>query len=374
MIASTGRRARYLFSAVVVFGGGAVALTLLGWSLFGIARSHRDGLPAAPAGGDSVPAGPPANAILFDSVASVAAADMHDGVWFLLDNRISRVHRISGDGDQWSAFAGPGDGPGELRRPRALAVHGDTIVVAARRRLQFYRPDGTYVGGRRIEPPRMCRDTPLGDLAADLSDVASSPEGLLLLFTCKIGRARGGVFLETGEASCSPIVQDEAETDGGRLDLWRDMLVLVAHPSGFVFGHPEDDCIGLFDLGGERLGLFCHAQLGREPLPEAVTEQMPTEVSGSGAKVGIPDRYLPFDRVFVRSDGALSYRTPAPAVAPGLAEVQMSFRLAEFDGADWTTAPIPPAANVFVSGRAVLASWEDAGGTLIAFYTLDGAE
>ncbi len=360
-----------------MFGGGAIALAALGWDLFSVARFlSSGGLPAAPAEADSVSAGPPANATLFDSVASVAAADVHDGVWFLLDKRASRVHRIAGDRNQWSAFARFGDGPGELRRPTALAVHGDTIVVAMPRRLQFYWPDGTHVGGRRVEPPRICRHAPLGDLPAELSDVVSSPQGLLLLFTCRIGLTRGGVFLETGEASYRAVAQASADSDDDLLDPWRNMSVLAGHPSGFVFGHPEDDCIGLFGLDGGRLDSFCHTRLGRAPVSRAVAEQVPTEVSGSSARIRIrvPERYLPFDRVFVRSDGALFYRTPAPTAVPGSGEIEMTFRLAEYDGADWTTTQIPSAAGMFVSDSAVLAAWEDVHGTLIAFYSLDGRE
>ncbi len=267
MTASPRQRPRYPFSAIAVFGGGAVALAVLGWNLFALARSHLDGLPDVSAEADSAPAGPPANATLFDSVASVADADMHEGVWFLLDKRLSRVHRISDGNNQWSAFARPGDGPGELRRPAALAVHGDTIVVAAPRRLQFYWPDGTYIGGRDVEPPSICRDTRLGDLAARLSDV-----------------------------------------------------------------------------------------------------------SGSSIRIRVPERYPPFDRVFVRSDGALFYRTPVSTVPPGSAEVEMAYRLAKYDGSDWTTTPIPSATTLFVSDRAVLAAWDDVHGTLIAFYSLDGGE
>lgn len=371
MTSSAGPRPRCRVSAVAVFGGGAMALAALGWSVFEVVQRPLDGLPGASSEADVAPPGPPKTATLFDSVASVADAVMHDGDWFLLDVRISRVHRISSGSDRWSAFARPGDGPGELRQPRALAVHGDTIVVALRHRLQLYWPDGAHVGGRRVEPPRICRDARLGDLPAELSDVASSPQGLLLLFTCMTGAARGGVFLETGEASYRQVVRGLADKDADLLDPWRGMSVLAAHPSGFVFGHPEDECIGLFGLGGRRLRSFCHARLDRAPVPRAVTRQIPAQVPGSDARVRVPQRYLPFDRVFVRSDGTLLYRTPVPQVALGSAEVQMTFRLTEFDGAGGSPLSVPPAVGVFASDRAVLTAWDDWRGTWMAFYSLD---
>ena len=371
MTSSPRPRPRFSLGTIAVFGGGALALAVLSWSVFAVVRHDQDGFLDESAEADFVPVGLPPAAIFFDSVASVADADMHAGVWFLLDKRVSRVHRISSGGDRWSAFASAGDGPGELRRPRALAVHGDTIVVATRGRLQFYRPDGAYVGGRRIESPSTCRDSRLGDMPSELSDIASSPEGLLLLFTCKAGSARGSVFLEKGEASYRQIVQGSADGNDDVLDPWRDMSVFAAHPSGFVFGHPEDECIGLFGLGGRRLGSFCHARLDRVPVPNAIAQQAPTVIPGSNARVRVPQRYLPFDRVFVRSDGVLLYRTPLPTSAPGSGEIQMSFRLAKFDGADWTVPSIPPATHVFVSDRAVLTAWGDWRGTWIAFYSLD---
>ena len=290
---------RYPFSAVVVFGGGAIALAALGWSLFSVVRTHAEGLLDVSAEADSAPTGPPPNAVLFDSVASATDADMHDGVWFLLDKRISRVHRLIDDNSQWSAFGRPGDGPGELRRPAALAVHGDTVVVATPSRLQLYWPDGSYIGGREVEPPRICRHAQLGEMAARLYDVASSPEGLLLLFTCTTGRARGGVFLEIGEASYRPVVQGPTDASDYLWDPWHDMSVLATHPRGLVFGHPEDDCLGVFGLEGARLDSSCHARLDRVPVSTAtaLAEQVRAEFEGASAQIRIPQRYPPFDRV-----------------------------------------------------------------------------
>lgn len=356
-----------------MFGGGAITLAVLGWSIFALAQPQQDGFPNLSAEADPLPTGPPANATLFDSVASVTDADMHDGVWFLLDKRLSRVHRISEGNEPWSAFAGPGDGPGELRRARALVVHGDTVVVATSRRLQLYRPEGTYIGRREVEPPSICRHTGLGDSAAGLSDIASTSKGLLLLFTCTTGQARGGVFLEASEASYRPVVQDPGDPDDDLLDIWRDMSVLAAHPSGLVFGHPEDECIGLFGLGGGRLRSFCHAWLERAPVSRAMIEQASVEAVGIRTQIRIPEQYPPFDRVFV-SDDALFYRTLTPTVRPGSTEVEVTYRLAKHDGVDWTSPAVPAAAELFVSDGAVLAAWDDMHGTLIAFYSLDGRE
>ena len=87
-----------------------------------------------------------------------------------------------------------------------------------------------------------------------------------------------------------------------------------------------------------------------------------------GARVLVPRRLPPFDRVFALADGRLVYRVPTPApdeeaVGAGL------FRLAlRGEGERELAPPIPAASTVFMSDNSVLAVWETLDGVRVAVF------
>lgn len=299
--------------------------------------------------------------LVVESIASVVDADLLGGIWFVLDRDNSQVHRVDTRGVFLGSFGGEGDGAGEFRLPRALAVHVDTIIVAARRSLHLYRSDGTPILNRRIEPPEDCQN-------ARVNDVASSPAGLLLLHVCgPSGEIEAVVMLEVEEAKYRRLAVRRAELRDDRVwTAFRDMAVLSSHPRGFVFGHPNDPCLAVLDLNGQGLESVCHDWMDRQPLTQPNHDEWAEVRSGArsiGVRLQIPQQYPPFDRVFVVRDGGLVYR------APTTEGIDMS-RLVTTDRD--LTAVISPAPAVFVADTSVLAAWDALGGTRIVVYNTGG--
>ena len=254
------------------------------------------------------------------------------------------------------SFAGEGDGPGELRHPQAITAHYDTVVVAALHSVHLYTPDGTGIARRRIEPPRDCP-------GAFVLDVASSPSGLLLLFECAIRtRFDAIVGLEVGESVYRPLATAVVESS------FRSMAVLASHPRGFVFGHPEEACLGVFDMDGQKADSVCHERIERHAVGEesqGELDELEGLMSGSGIAWSRPRFYPPFEKVFVRDDGGLVYR----AWTPGQNDFGI---LVGSDGERVPAVDIPHTRTVFVSGMSVLAAWHDPTGVLIAIYDVEG--
>ena len=364
-------------SAVAVFGGGGIALAALIASLVGLSpprTEHEFARDTQPETRDALsPLRPAPDALAFESVASVTDVAHRDDAWFVLDARNSEVHRFDQRGRHLHSFARRGDGPGELRRPRALAIHGDTVVVATPGRLHFYDTDGEHLLDRLIKSPAGCRDPRTGATAANLRDIASSPAGILLLFTCRSGDLRASVLIELSEAAFRELAHNAHPRTDDAIDPWREMSVLAAHPVGFAFGHADDHCLGIFDLDGRRRDTVCHEWLERHVVPSSSgLAEAQAAAARVGKKLVVPKRYLPFDRVFAQPDGTLIYRAPVPLIAAG-DDVAMAHRLVAHDGAGGTELGVPVATTAFVSDYlpTALAAWDDPLGMQIAVYELD---
>ncbi len=75
------------------------------------------------------------------------------GRLYVLDARNSQVVVIDSAGSVYRQFGQPGAGPGELNRPRAIAVQQDTVVVLdiGNGRIQRWRTSGEFVGVQQLE-------------------------------------------------------------------------------------------------------------------------------------------------------------------------------------------------------------------------------
>ncbi|MYJ96462.1 MAG: hypothetical protein F4053_13015 [Proteobacteria bacterium] len=367
LIATRPKAALSTNSSLFLFGGGVLAVVvILGWS---IAVASKRLLKDTDAHQTSIGAGPnalarPSDAIRSAAVAGVRDADQHGGIWFLLDRYSAEVHRVDGRGVYHGSFAGKGDGPGELRFPQAIAAHADTIVVATWRNMHLYQPDGTSIARRRIEPPRDCP-------GALVHDIASSRLGLLILFNCDHGSDfESLVVLENDEVSRYPLaVRAASPVDRRVWTAFREAFVLASHPQGFLFGHPDDDCLELYGLDGEVLDSVCHAWLERHPIRVEDLDRW-KEVNVLMRTVGVvphlPEHYPPFDGVFVQDDTVLFYRTQSSD--------QLSVLRQFGEQADTEASlQILPASQVFISDHSVLALWYDLSGTWIGVYdVVDG--
>lgn len=355
-------------AGLFLFGGGFLAaVVILGWSIAVASKRLLEDTDARqPSSQPSIGADPdalrrPSDAIRSAVVAGVRDADFHGGIWFLLDRYSAEVHRVDGRGIHQGRFAGKGDGPGELRFPQAIAAHADTIVVATWRNMHLYRPDGTSIARRRIEPPQDCP-------GALVHDIASSRSGLLILFNCDHGSDYESlVVLENDAVTRDALaVRAASPVDKRVWTAFREAPVLASHPRGFLFGHPNDDCLELFGLDGEVLDSVCHAWLERHPIRIEDLDQW-EEVNTLMRTVGLtphlPEHYPPFDRVFVQDDTVFVYRTQTSD--------QFSVLRQFGEPADARTSlQILPASQVFMSGHSVLALWYDLSGTWIGVYEI----
>ena len=339
---------------------GAVAVVILVWGIVEIARARIDARATAadeePTADAMTTASPGAR--LHRDVLSVSDAVLYRGSWFVLDRLGSQVHRLSESADLLGSFGRRGEGPGELRGPAAIALHGDTVVVLDGGDLHLYDLDGDHLADRRVG---------LGGCAnGSARDLLSQPTGLLLLVDCRApDRSAMSVILEGGEGTSETLVV--RASDPGVVDLGMASAVLGAHPRGFVFGLPSNDCLGLFTPRGEELGEVCHDWVERLPVPAAVRgpmESLRARARQSGIRLVELDHLPPFVQVFsVR--GGFAYQVPVPE------EIE-SFRLVTRGPAEEAVAfPLPVADGLFAADNSVLLWWEDVEGIRIAVRKLD---
>lgn len=354
-----GTNPRTRLSAILVSGTALVSLGALVWVVVVATNVTRSPTSPQQSSRDHPPplVRPPATATLLPSVASVQDADLHDRVWFILDRANSEVHRLTTQGAYLDSFGGDGDGPGEFRSGKLIVTHADTIIVATRRRLHLYRPDGTGLGSRRTEPPEDCA-------VPNLADVASTSAGLLLAYGCDRGeRFESVVVLEVAEGSYRRLAERFASSGNDRAwGPFDEGVVVAEHPHGFLFGHPNDECLNVFDITGQVVDRVCHEWIERQPAPDPLGEEW-NELAALGRAAGVslevPERYPPFDMVFVRRDAGLVYRTLVTA-SVGV------FRLLA-KGTDLLDR-VPPASTLFMAEGIVLAAWYDLAGTHIMIY------
>ena len=356
-----GPNPRTRLSAILVSGTALVSLGALVWVFVVATNVTRSPTHTRESSMDRPPspAHIPVAATLLPRVASVQDADLHNRVWFILDRASSEVHRLTEQGAYLDSFAGDGDGPGEFRSGKLLVAHADTIIVATRRRLHLYRPDGTGLGSRRTEPPRDCA-------VPKLADVVSTAAGLLFAYGCDRGdRLAGLVVLEVAEGSYHRLAERPAPSrNDGAWGPFDEAVVVAEHPHGFLFGHPDDECLNVFDLTGRAVDRVCHEWIEHQPVPDPVGEERNELIAvarATGLSLEIPERYPPFDKVFVRPDSGLVYRALAT-------ESVGVFRLLAQDAT--LSARVPSASTLFMADGIVFAAWYDLAGTHIMVYDM----
>ena len=339
---------------------GAVAAAILVWGVLEILRARGDGRPqgaAVEAAADTAASFPPGTR-LHGEVFSVSDAALHRGTWFVLDRRGTQVHRIDESGALLGSFGRGGEGPGELRRPAAIATRGDTVVVMDGADLHLFDLGGDHVADRRVA---------LGGCPFGLAkDLLSQPTGLLLLVDCRTpGRARWIVVLDATDGPARTLAVRTSEPQV--VDVRMANPVLGAHPRGFVFGLAGDDCLVLYTPQGEESGEVCHDWIERLPLPEEAGDGMAglrASARRSGLRLIESDFLPPFVQVF-SVGGALAYQVPLP-------EDIETFRLVTRGPSGEVAAlPLPVAEGFFAVGNSALLWWEDIEGMRFSIRILD---
>lgn len=354
----------------LVWIGFAAVLASSAWSAATIA-SHRSGRLAAPAAAataaafvaESSSASPtraPGHAKLYPQIATVSDVAGGSGVWYVLDATTPTVHMLDGDGARLGSFGRKGEGPGEFLGPVAVAVGGDAVAVADARRQEVHvygALDGTYRNSRRIEAP--------GCAVARPVDIAARETTFLLLVEClSAERATASMSVEhqvaaLDERALRPLAR--RRQDAGTMDFGATW-VLSEHPSGFVFGDAQDDCLGIYDLDGAQLDRACHDWLARTPWPPGKKRELEAalERRGSLVSVRMPDSFPPFDRVFW-DDERLVYR---------VLEGEGSHLAARGGEGGAETLGVPAAPWLFVADGTALAAWDEVESPRIALYPL----
>ena len=350
---------------------GVVAAAILVWGVMEIARARIDSgpggagteasedAPASPPGtrptatrGETQPTAAPPGTRLYREVFSVSDAVLHRGTWFVLDRRGSQVHRFDESGGLLGSFGRRGEGPGEFRRPAAIASHGDSVVVLDDGELHLFALDGGHLADRTVE---------LGGCATGAArDLLAQPTGLLLLVNCRdAGRLTWTIVLEANDGSYRTLVV--RGSDPGVVDVGMAYAVLGAHAQGFVFGLPGNNCLDIFGPQGAELGAVCHDWIERLPVPEAVEDGMATvreRARVSGIRLVESNLLPPFIQIMLVG-GELAYQVPLP-------DDLDTFRLVRRGPAGEAVAfPLPVAEGLVAAGNSVLLWWEDVDGMRI---------
>ena len=347
---------------VPVFLSGAIVVVALGWILRpvpgGAPRRAGPGTLAATVVAPAIPA----EAVSYADVLDIADADVLGDRWFLLDRRASRVHVLGPEPGSLVSFGRSGIGPGELTRPGALVLHGDTVVVVERLGgvLHRFNTAGRHLGDRRFEVGG-CR-VPV------VSDAVSTPAGLVFLVTCPGVRLNTRAFaaLERPGYDARVLASTAARPSPFEGIDPHFTPVLATHRDGIVFGAAGDECLSVMTLSGARSGVYCAGWLERLPLPEGDHEQLArlrVRMAAFGAHLKATDALPPFDGLFPVGPAAYAFRTPTRL---GGASRQLHFAPTGPDRG----ARLPVARYAFAGRGTALLGWESAGGIRIARYDL----
>ena len=300
----------------------------------------------------------PPDVPVLPEVLSAEDADVHNGMWFVLDGTAGQIHRLSSSGELLGSFGRRGEGPGEFRRrPAAVAVHGDTIAVMEYdgRHLHLFDPDGASVADRSVR----LDSCPV----SAVSELISLPLGLAFLVICTQENFRQEirVILESRSGFLQTVATRTHDEQGSTMLGGFTWSILSAHPNGFVFGSNTDECLGVYNVRGDILASTCHDWIEAVPIPEELSDAVRDRLSARPEIRGtLPESLFPFFGVFVTPDNRWIYRVLA-------SNEPESYVLATFD----QELPIPRARYVFVHEESVLVGWEDLEGTRVTIYPLE---
>lgn len=250
-----------------------------------------------------------ASARLVPGMLSVTDALELEGQWVVLDHRVPALHWLDHRGSLLRSRGSAGDGPGELRRPRALARLGDTLVVVSGdgSRLDYFSLTGEFL-----------RRTPLGaeDCAgATLVDMAGTPAPALFVLRQCIDVPRGWVRLQLVRVGPEGFTTEIASADlydlRGRAGSAFAVPVLAASRHRIYLG-VGDGCLRVYQPDGRPAGELCYPERERLPAPpelkRRIAEMKRARPLLSGPAYRPPDHLPPFDAVFTAGEN-LVWRT-----------------------------------------------------------------
>lgn len=289
------RRGR-IAGPLLTFLAVALAAGAIGAAISRVRTSHRARphavQPTAPLPAD-------AGARIVPGILSVTDALQADTLWIVLDRRSPALHWLDERGAVVRSVGAAGQGPGELRRPRALARLGDTLVVASSdgARLDYFSLTGQFL-----------RRTPLD--AADctggtLIDMVGAPAPTLFVLRQCIDVPRAWVRVQLVAVAPQGWTREIAAADlydiRGRAGNAFAIPVLAASAQRIYFG-AGTPCLQVFDVAGRTAGELCYPVRERVPMPPELRRQIQEKTHSrpllSGPAYQVPEHLPPFDAVF----------------------------------------------------------------------------
>ncbi len=243
-------------------------------------------------------------------VLSVEDAVETNDRWTLLDRRLGKVHLLHKDSGLIRSLGQEGEGPGELRRPLALALQ-DTLLWVVNQQgfsLDIFSLESGFLVRERI--------TGGGCLAGLAKRLASAgPGGALFMHICPAtlpGPGTAWVESLSPDGELRPILSLPLGREGSRqLHPFRQPA-LAAGSGMFYFGTWDAPCLLSFTTEGNSIGRFCLPDSERASVPEeekAMLEERFQGITRMGLlPMEVPDLLPWYDAVFSTSVGPVVRR------------------------------------------------------------------
>jgi hypothetical protein len=283
------------------------------------------------------------------------------GGWTLLDRRLGRLHLLHTASGLTRSLGREGEGPGELRRPLAVALQ-DTLLWVVNQQgfwLDIFSLDLGFLSRKRISGG--------GCLAGLAKRLASAGTGApLFMHICPAavpGPGTAWVESLSPGGELTPILSLPLGTEGSRKIHPFRQPALAAGDRMFYFGTWDAPCLLGFTTEGDSLGRFCLPDFERTPVPEderAMLEERFRGITRLGLlPMEIPDLLPWYDAVFSTSLGPVVRRIRAD----GDRDLVLMFS----DGTSSLADRLFPE-NTFVGERTILVVRDLLHGTEIQIY------
>ncbi len=303
---------------------------------------------------DTVRVALPAGRPVVGEILGVTDAVQGDSGWVVLDARSRRIAFLSPEGDLERVAGREGDGPGEMRRPVALALLGARIAVAERGgRLVFFGADGEPAGGTLIRDA----DCTFSDVHALLG----GGDSLVALSTCayRSGRTTARVA-RVGPDGGDRIVAEWTYDDwrSGSMDPMQ-FPVLAMVGRRLALGVAPDPCLRILGRNGATVRRLCYPDLPRRPLPDSAREalahlQESLKSRGAGVRIRTSSTYLPAFHALLGGGATWGFLAVPPEGGDAVDRVE---------GSRLHRIIVPEDGHVFLGRRTLLLAVERVGGT-----------
>jgi hypothetical protein len=298
------------------------------------------------------PGGPPES--LFSEIRQVAV-DGKENI-YVLDSKESWIKVFDREGKHLRTIGRPGQGPGELDRPRAISISGDKIMVTEiSRRLSFFSLDGTYLKTLPTKETWV--------LAAECDS-----QGNIIVTTATVDPKEplyNFLKFDSQMNRLFEIARAPAPNAGKGFNPFMAIAyVRVGKDDHIIYGYPEDYTIQIFDPQGKLL-----RKITREYTPVEVTEKEKKETTAdtpSGIRYDFSKYHSAFRRFVPDDEGRLLVQS----WEKGEQDDTYLYDIFDAEGRYVVQVPIKGRPFVGLKGRIYVSSEDDEGNPLVVRYRL----